>query len=173
MKKAVFITAAEIFRDEEYFHPKEILEKDGIEVITASIKTGELKGKLGGKAISDMLIEDIKTEDFDALVFIGGGGASVFFNNQIALKLVGDFYDEDKIVASICIAGITLANAGILKGKKATVYIDGKDDLIKGGAIFTGKPLEIDGKIITANGPDAAKSFGTALSESLKKGKRN
>ena len=167
MKKAVFITAAEIFRDEEYFHPKEILEKAGIEVITASIKTGELKGKLGGKAISDMLIADIKTEDFDALVFIGGGGASVFFNNPIALKLVRDFYDEGKIVASICIAGIILANAGILKGKKATVYIDGKDDLIKGGAIFTGNSLELDGNVITANGPDSAKLFGTALAQAL------
>ena len=168
MKKAVFVTAAEIFRDEEYFHPKEILEKAGIEVITASVKIGELKGKLGGKAISDMLIADIKTEDFDALVFIGGGGASVFFDNQSALNLVREFYDEGKIVASICIAGITLANAGILKGKKATVYIDGKDELIKGGAIFTGKPLEIDGNIITANGPDAAKNFGNALLEGIK-----
>jgi protease I len=168
MKKAVFITAAEIFRDEEYFHPKEVLEKAGIEVKTASIKTGELKGKLGAIAISDMLIDDVKRDDFDALVFIGGGGASVFFNNPIALRLAQEFHICGKIAASICIAGVTLANAGILKGKKATAYIDGKDDLIKGGAIWTGAPVEVDGNIITANGPAAAKDFGKALVERLK-----
>jgi protease I len=167
MKKAIFITAPEIFRDEEYFDPKKILEDAGIKVVTASTKTGELKGKLGGTTLSDMKIDEVKVADFDGIVFIGGGGASVFFDYAIALNLAKTFFAEGKIVASICIAGVTLANAGILKGKKATAYIDGKDDLIKGGATFTGNPVEVDANIITANGPQAAKSFGQALVKAL------
>jgi protease I len=168
MKKAVFITAPNNFRDEEYFHPKEELTKAGIQVITASEKIGELKGKLGAVTESEMKIDDINPSNFDAIVFVGGAGASVFFENPTALKLANTFFKEGKIAASICIAGITLANSGILKGKKATVFIDGKDDLIKGGADFTGKPLEIDGNIITANGPEAARDFGKALANALK-----
>ncbi len=61
-----------------------------------------------------------------------------------------------------------MANSGILKGKKATVYIDGKESLLKSGAIYTGNSLEIDGNIITANGPDAAEDFSNAILKSLK-----
>ncbi|MDR1952599.1 MAG: DJ-1/PfpI family protein [Elusimicrobiota bacterium] len=167
MKKTVFVVAPEIFRDEEYFSPKKILENAKIDVKTASLKKGELKGKLGGATISDMTIDEINPSDFDAIVYVGGGGASVYFNNPIALKLAKTFYNEGKIVSSICIAGVILANAGILKGKKATVFIDGKDDLIKGGADFTGNDVEIDGNIITANGPQAAEKFGKALCKAL------
>jgi len=163
MKKIVFITAPEVFRDEEYAKPKKILEDAGMQVTTASIKKGEITGRFGLKAISEMTLEDIKPNDFDAIVYIGGAGARVFFEDPNALKLANEFYQDGKITASICIAGTTLANAGILKGKKATVFIDGKDALEKGGAIYTGNPLEIDGNIITANGPEAAEAFGKAI----------
>jgi protease I len=165
MKRVVFITAPEVFRDEEYFEPKQVLEENGIKVITASLKIGELNGKLGAKAISDTLVKDIKVDDFDAIAYIGGGGASVYFENNDALNLARQFNNEGKPVASICIAGVILANAGILKGKKATVYIDGKDDLIRNGAEFTGNLVEVDGNIITANGPAAATDFGKELAK--------
>ena len=38
-----------------------------------------------------------------------------------------------------------------------------------GGAICTGKSIEVSGNIITANGPSAAKSFGEALLKEYKK----
>ncbi|OEG70850.1 hypothetical protein ATZ36_17955 [Candidatus Endomicrobiellum trichonymphae] len=167
MNKVVFITAPEAFRDEEYYKPKKILEDGDIEVITASVKTGELGGRFGFKTTSTLLIQDINPNDFDAIVYIGGNGSIVFFDNHYALKLANDFFKQRKPTASICIAGVILANAGILKGTKATVFIDGKEALIKGGAVYTGNPLEIDGNIITANGPDAAEDFGKAVLKSL------
>jgi protease I len=167
MSKVVFITAPEVFRDEEYYTPKKILEEAGTEVITASVKTGKLKGRFGFKTTSTFLIQDINPNDFDAIVYIGGSGSVVFFDNCYALKLANDFFKQRKPAASICIAGVILANAGILKGKKATVFIDGKKALLKGGAIYTGNPLEIDENIITANGPGAAEDFGKAVLKSL------
>ncbi|MDR2773006.1 MAG: DJ-1/PfpI family protein [Elusimicrobiota bacterium] len=167
MKKAVFVTAPELFRDEEYFQPKEILEKSGVEVTTASLKKGELKGSQGATTTADITIDEIKLSDFDIITFIGGGGASVYFENKKALDLANSFYEAGKTVSSICIAGVILANSGILKDKKATAFIDGKDALIKGGAKWTGKDVEVDGKIITANGPAAAKAFGKAIVEAV------
>ena len=38
----------------------------------------------------------------------------------------------------------------------------------KAGAEYTGADLEIDGKLITANGPVPAKKYGAALVEALK-----
>lgn len=168
MKKVVFITAPEIFRDEEYAVPKQILESNRIKVVTASTKKGEITGKLGMKAVSDMTIDEVNLSDFDAIVYVGGAGASVFFENPVALKLAQDFFAAGKPTTAICIAPTTLANAGVLKGKTATVFPDGQPALAQGGANYTGKSLEIDGNIITANGPEAAEEFGKAVLEALK-----
>jgi protease I len=167
MKKVVFITAPEIFRDEEYYKPKEILEKAEIEVTTASVKIGDLIGRFGYKATNSILISDIVSTNFDAIVYVGGGGASVFFENSDALRLANEFFKQNKPVAAICIAGVILANSGILKGKKATVYVDGKKALLRGKAKYTGSSLEIDGNIITANGPKIAEDFGKAILNAL------
>jgi protease I len=167
MKRVVFITAPEAFRDEEYYKPKKVLENAGIEVITASAKTGELTGRFGFKTTSALLIDNINPNDFNAIVYIGGNGASIFFNNSHALKLANDFFKQSKPTAAICIASVILANAGILKDKKATVFIDGKESLTKNGAIYTGADIEIDGNIITANGHEAAEKFGKAILKTL------
>jgi protease I len=163
MKRVVFITAPTVFRDEEYYKPKQILENAGIEVVTASVKIGDLTGRFGFKTTSSILIEEVNPDNFDAIVFVGGDGASIFFDDTNTLKLANIFFQQNKPTAAICIAGVTLANAGILKGKKATVFIDGKESLIKGGAAYTGSLLEIDRNIITANGHEAAEVFGKAI----------
>ncbi|MDR3124869.1 MAG: DJ-1/PfpI family protein [Endomicrobium sp.] len=167
MKKVVFITAPNTFRDEEYYKPKEVLENANIEVVTASTKIGELTGKFGFKTVSTLLIGDIIPNNFNAIVYIGGAGSSAFFDNEKALNLAREFFKLNKVVASICIAGVILANSGILKDKKATVFVDGKDTLINKGATYTAAPLEIDGNIITANGPDIAEDFGKAILKAI------
>ncbi|MFC1768062.1 DJ-1/PfpI family protein, partial [Candidatus Margulisiibacteriota bacterium] len=62
----------------------------------------------------------------------------------------------------------TIANAGALKGKKATSFPGVADTVKAGGAIYTGKGVEADGKIVTADGPGSAKAFGEAINKALK-----
>ncbi len=171
MKKVVFITAPEVFRDEEYIKPKKILEDAGIQVDTASIKIGEIVGKLGYKTNSDFVLEDVKPQEYAAIVYVGGAGAKVFFEDPNALKLANEFFQDGKPTAAICIAPTILANAGILKGKKATVFPDGKDALIKGGADYTGSRVEIDGNIITADGPESAEEFSKTVLNAIENAK--
>jgi len=171
MKKIVFIAASQKFRDEEYIEPKEILEQAGFEIITASTVVGEIYGKIKIRAVSDILVKDINPDDYEAVVFIGGSGASVYFNDGFVHNLIKVFLKSGKIVAAICIAPVILANAGILKGKKATVFPDGADALIKGGAQYTAKNVENDGNILTGNGPESAKEFANFLITMLNKHK--
>lgn len=49
VKKAVLIIASGNFRDEELFETKRELKKANIETITASTRTGVLRGTSGGK----------------------------------------------------------------------------------------------------------------------------
>jgi protease I len=168
MKKALFIIAFRDFRDAEYFIPKEILEKAGIEIKTASNKTGIAIGADGGEGRVDFLLSDINPEDFDAIVFIGGPGCLKSLDNQDSYKIARETVAKNKILAAICISPVILAKAGVLSGKRATVWNSSMDKgpvkiLEQNCAIFENKPVVTDGKIITANGPEAAEEFGRTL----------
>lgn len=167
-KKIVLIVARESFRDEEYFVPKEILEKGGVEIKTASDKTGIARGAEGGEVKVDLLVQEINPADFDAVVFIGGPGALEHLDNKISYKLARDTIERGKILAAICVSSVILARAGVLKSKKATVWSSVLDKstvkiLKEGGAIYEDENVVIDGKIITANGPSSAKEFGEKI----------
>lgn len=165
--KIVMIIAPENFRDEEYFHPREILEKADIKVKVASTREIAVSGIEKIEVKTDMLIEEIGS-DFDGIVFVGGGGAQVYFNNEKVIQLIRSYFKAEKIVAAICIAPAILGRAGILKGKNVTSWDGIIDDLISFGANHTGHDVEIDGKIITANGPMAGYKFGEAIVGGLK-----
>ena len=91
-----------------------------------------------------------------------------YWDNKTAHDIARNAINKNKILAAICIAPVTLANAGVLEGKKATVWKDVVDKLKAKGVNYTGSDVEIDGKIITGNGPDAAQKFGEALVAALK-----
>jgi len=159
----LLIVAQNGFRDEEYFKPKQILEEAGYKVVTASFQAGIARGKLGGTTQADIALKDVKVDDYAGIVFVGGPGAADYFADKVALNIAKEAYEKDKVVGAICIAPGILARAGILKGKKATVYPSELDTLKVKGANYINRPVVVDGKIVTANGPDAAESFGKEL----------
>ncbi len=163
MKKIALVIAEREFRDEEYQVPYEILKAAGFQVLTVSTKTTTAVGKLGLEVTPDTLITDLKPEELDALVFIGGGGSEQYFEDPLSHQLAQHMVQLDKVLGAICIAPVVLANAGVLQGKKATVFPDGAEILIDQGAHYTGEAVEVDGKLVTGNGPDAAEAFGQAL----------
>lgn len=168
-KKALFIIPSKDFRDEEVIQPKDILEANGIKVTVASSTLKECTGMLGMKIKPDTIIDKVDVSDYDMAVFIGGGGASEYWNNRIAQKIAKDTVNSGKVLGAICIAPVILANAGVLKNKRATVWVSEQDLLEAKGAIYTGNAVEVDGNIITADGPHAAKAFAAALVKALSK----
>ena len=167
MKRAVMIIAFAGFRDEEYLHPKEVLEKAGIKVVTASTRLGTAKGKFGAPAKVDILIKDVKAADYDAVLFIGGPGCYQFHDDLTAHNIVKDTIKSGKVLGGICAAVTTLARAGVLKGKTVTSFPGERANLIAEGAHHTGKGLEVDGKVLTADGPQSAKAWGEAIAREL------
>jgi protease I len=161
--KIAMIVAKNNFRDEEYLHPKEIFVKSGFEVETFSSSTGIAKGMLGATIKVDKKIDELKVEDYDAIVFVGGVGATEYWENKLAHKIANETVKQNKVLAAICIAPVTLAKAGVLKGKKATVFSSEIEQLKSYGANYTGENIEVDGKIVTASGPHAAKEFGEKI----------
>jgi protease I len=167
MKKAVMIIAQDGFRDEELLLPKEVLDKNGIEVKIASSSLTQAKGMLGARIKPDVLIQDVNARDYDAIVFIGGAGASQYWDDPLAHKLAQDALNTNRILAAICIAPVTLARAGVLRGKHATVWASEAGQLKAGGASYTGRNVERDGNVITASGPSAAAEFAQELVKAM------
>jgi len=166
-KKVVMIIAEKNFRDEELLEPKKVLDEEGASVTVASTTLRTATGMFGAKATPDILVSELKVDDYDAIIFVGGAGASQYWNDSTAHSIAGETVQKNKILCAICIAPVTLANAGVLAGKKATVWESEREKLEAKGASYTGKPVEIAGKIITANGPQAAQEFGRSIASAL------
>lgn len=167
MKSILLLIAPKDFRDEEVFITKEELERRGCIVHMASSHVGECIGSKGGKATAELTTENIRCNDYEALVIAGGSGSQLFFEDPTVHRLVNEFYQSQKIVAAICIAPMILAKAGILKGKRASVFSSETEALELLGAHYTGMDVTVDGNIITAYGPQSALRFAKKIAEHL------
>ncbi|MEM5766293.1 MAG: DJ-1/PfpI family protein [Candidatus Aenigmatarchaeota archaeon] len=166
-KRVLMIIAPNNFRDEELLKPKEILEKARAEVKVASKGVKEARGMMGSIVSVDLDISEAEVQNYDAIIFVGGTGAEIYFNDSTALGIVRKAYEQGKVIGAICIAPSILANAGILEGKKATSWPSETSNLEANGVRYTGESVTVDGKIITAKGPEAASQFGKAIAEAL------
>lgn len=165
--RVVMVIARRDFRDEELLKPKALLERAGARVTVASSSLEPATGTLGAKVTPDVLLKDIDAGDYEAVVFIGGPGAKEYWDDRTAHAVARAGVEQGKIVAAICLAPVTLANAGLLDGKKATVWKTESGRLRAQGANYTGTKVEVDGRLITSNGPEAAEDFGKAIAEAL------
>lgn len=163
----VMIIAPSVFRDEEYAEPKLVLESHGVRVTTASVEPGECTGRFGLLAQATISVAQATQSQWDAVIFVGGGGAEVFFDDPAAHELARNQAKRGGTLAAICIAPSTLAHAGLLTGVSVTAFPSREDDLKAHGAQWTGAPVTVDGFIITANGPEAATEFGEAIASAL------
>ncbi len=166
-KKVLLVIASRNFRDEEYAQPRKILEGEGTRVTVAASATAPATGMLGMTVRPDLLLRDADASDYDAVVFVGGSGAGEYWEDPTAHALATAAAGAGRIVGAICIAPVTLANAGLLKGKRATVWPDCLPQLKAKGATTVETPVARDGRIVTGNGPEAASEFGKVLVEAL------
>ena len=164
MAKILYIIAPKNFRDEEYLHPKQVLESAGHKVVTASVSSSMCYGMLGTEVKPDILIKNARESVYDALIIAGGSGSTTLWDNPALLSLVKSFHNSNKIVSAICLGTSVLARATIMAGRKMTGWPpDAKDEALKAKAIYTGENVTIDGNIITAIGPKAVEEFASII----------
>src|SRR5262249_21786629 len=144
----------------------------GADVIVASTRAGEAKGMLGAKVNVDLIVSNLRAEEYDAAIVVGGMGSPEHLWDDRALHtLLKNMNAQGKVVAAICLSGAVLAKAGILNGKQATVWPmpESLKALKDGKANYVKSPVIQDGRIITADGPEAAHSFALTIIKELSK----
>lgn len=166
-KSVLFVIARDDFRDEELFEPNRILERAGAKTTVASTGVGLCRGMLGGTADATCRIDDVDVVAYHAVVFVGGRGAADYFDDPVAHRIARGAYETGKLVAAICLAPSTLANASVLAGKRATAWPSRQAHLKAKGAIVEPGPVVVDGTVITAVGPESAHEFAQTIVDAL------
>jgi protease I len=162
----VLVAAPENFRDEELFVPEDVFSEAGAFVLTASTTKKPIHGSQGGSTDPDMHIEDIRVDSLDALVIVGGSGARKhLWQSDVLLRKVREANDKGKIIGAICISGAIPALAGIMKGRRGTVYPDPEalDELKRAGETYVDEGVVVDGNVVTGKGPQYAKEFAEVI----------
>ena len=149
-KKALIIIANRDFNDQEFQEMKEFFEDEAIETRVVNSSGNDAEGSGGLKAIPDYGINRTTVDDYDILVIIGGSGIKEYYSEDSIIDLIKAGKSLGKIIVAFDVASGLLAISGIVSGKKITGSLSIKPLVEKSGAVYTGKKLEIDDKIITA-----------------------
>jgi protease I len=109
--------------------------------------------KRGHNFTLNATFDEVKPENYDALVIPGGRAPEYIRLNQAVLGLVRHFADSRKPIASICHGAQLLAAAGVLRGRCVSAYPAVGPEVNAAGGQYVEVPIDqayVDGNLVTA-----------------------
>lgn len=97
--------------------------------------------------------DQVKAEDYDALVIPGGRAPEYLRLNGRVLEIVRHFANQNKPIASICHGAQLLAAAGVLEGKCVSAYPAVGPEVNRAGGKYVEVAMDqayVDGKLVSA-----------------------
>jgi protease I len=160
MSKVIFLLAKD-FEDSEMQKPYDAIKAAGHETVIVGLKKGE---QLAGKNkqanyTTDASIDEVKADQFDAVVIPGGSSPENLRLNKQILQFVTEMDSQGKSISAICHGPQILISAGLAKGKTLTCYPPLKDDLINAGANYVDQEVCVDGNYVTSRTPADEPAF--------------
>lgn len=169
LRKKLVILAEKRYEDLELWYTRIRLEEEGADVVIAAPELTTYEGYYGILVQPDILIKDVKPDDFDGIIIPGGYAPDFLRRYPEVLNLVQTLYKDNKLIAFICHGGWVPISAKIVRGKHATGLIAIKDDMINAGALWEDKPVVVDGNLISSRRPDDLPCFCHSIIEFLRK----
>jgi protease I len=161
--KHVLFFAAPLYEDLELWYPKIRLEEEGASCTVAGLGDKTYQGKRGYPVTPDATVEEVESNDFDALVIPGGYAPDILRRYAKVLQLTREIHDAGKPIAFICHAGWVPISAGIVKGRRGTSVGAIKDDLVNAGMLWEDSPVVVDGNLISSRTPSDLPDFCRAI----------
>ena len=119
--------------------------------------------KHGYPVQADKAVQEVKADQFDAVIIPGGYAPDRMRRHPAMVALVREAARQNKVVAAICHAPWMLASAEVVQGKNVTCFFAIKDDLIHAGADYQDAEVVVDGNIITSRQPGDLPAFCRAI----------
>jgi len=161
----------QLFNEQEFEPALRRLSLAGVETRLVASDSGVAVSMSQLVVRLDLALRDVSVADCAGLVLIGGSGAAIYWDDSLLQAKCREFANSGKVVAAIGIAPVTLARAGVLKGRKATAFRDRTtvDWLTQAGAKFSFKGVVTDRNIITAASSEQARAFGQTVANAVLK----
>jgi 4-methyl-5(b-hydroxyethyl)-thiazole monophosphate biosynthesis len=166
-KKTVLVPLAPGFEEIEATVIIDVLRRAGVDVIVAGLAPGPVTGSHGITLVPDRTLDEVDAAGLAMVVLPGGmPGAQHLKEDERVLALVRALESSGRGVAAICAAPIVLAEAGVLRGRRATAYPSFRDRLP--GAEVVAEPRVVRyGPVITSQGVGTALEFALELASDL------
>jgi protease I len=160
------------FEDSEFRVPYDRLKAEGYQVDVIGVKAGEeLKGYKGKeKVTAEKAIDQVKPDDYDALLIPGGQSPDHLRVDKRMVDFVRGFEEAGKLIAAVCHGPQLLIAAHLVKGRTLTAWQTIQDDLRQIGATVKDEPVVKDRNWITSRKPDDLQAFSAAIVEELEGG---
>ena len=183
-KNILIIIPKDYYDEQELDIPLKKFRAEGADVRIASTKLKEAVGMKAGRVMPDVLVVDAIegiTGDsyvtgakgtrqiigvYHGVVVIGGRGARKYlWTDKLTRLLLMDRYKSDMVVAAIGQGVPTLGEAGLIENIDVAAPQDKHTlpALDKAAAILSDEKLEVQDRLITAVGAEAAEEFAEAV----------
>jgi len=164
----VLVPLAEGFEEIEAVTVIDILRRAGIEVISAGLSEGPIKGSRGVMVVPDTGLHRINDDEFDMVVLPGGlPGAENLGKSGAVKDLTLKVHKNGGICAAICAApALTFAKFGLLNDCTATCYPTFEKEFDP-STKHSEDRVVVDGNIITSQGPGTSLEFSLKLAAML------
>jgi protease I len=99
---------------------------------------------------SDLTIDEIVPDQYDAILLLGGRAPEYLRNNAKLLEIVREFNNQGKWVFAICHGIQILVTAGLAQGNCLTAYEHVRTEIEMGGGTYSTLQAIRDKNIVTA-----------------------
>ena len=149
------------FEDSEFKTPYDGLRTAGHEVVVIGLKSGtELTGKSGDvTTTSDASFDDVRADDFDALLIPGGYSPDHLRADERAVRFTNELARADKPIFAVCHGPQLLSTADAINGRRLTAWQTIQDDLRRMGHDVVDEEVVVDGNLVTSRKPDDLAAF--------------
>jgi len=109
--------------------------------------------KRGHNFTLNAAFDEVRAEDYDALVIPGGRAPEYIRLNDAVLKMVQHFGEKNKPIAAICHGAQVLSAAGVIRGRSCTAYPAVGPDVKSAGGEWVAVDVDkahVDGNLVTA-----------------------
>lgn len=166
----VAILATEGFEQPELIDTRKGLDEAGAGTQVISPKTGKIRAwnrtDWGEEVAVDVVLDEAKPEDFDALLLPGG----VINPDKLrmipkAVEFVKSFFAQGKPVAAICHGPILLIEADVVRGRTLTSWPSIKTDIRNAGGHWVDREVVVDDGLVTSRKPEDIPAFNGKMIE--------
>ena len=156
------------FEDTEGIATTDVLKRAKLDLDCVALGSSlEVITAKGLSIKANMLLSDVKVEDYDFIVIPGGRAVfDVLDKSTVLSEIILDFADKEKLIAAICAGPTQVGKLGLYEGKDYTCFPTTEDVIISGN-LMQSRGVVVSDNYITAKAMGYSIDFALSIVDYL------